>query len=249
VQFKVDGVNLGSEDTSAPYSVVWDTVASGVGPHQLTAVARDAAGNSAPSPIVNVTVSSGSSGGPTPVSDSFTGATGSMLVGHTPEIGSGWVDTQAALRILNNKLEGVNFGDARSYNAAAIGTADYDVTADLTMNVTGWGNRAGVRGRDAGGRLGNAYEAYYNEGTGTWRLDKWFGFGLTNLGSFTQAFPAGTTKTIRLSMRGSTITVYVDGVARITVTDASVAGPGAAGIFMAGGIHDGILLDNFVVTK
>ncbi|HEY6892486.1 MAG TPA: LamG-like jellyroll fold domain-containing protein, partial [Solirubrobacter sp.] len=46
VQFKLDGANLGAEDTTAPYSVSWDTTAGAAGPHTLTAVARDAAGNS-----------------------------------------------------------------------------------------------------------------------------------------------------------------------------------------------------------
>lgn len=57
VQFKLDGVALGSEVTSAPYSIVWDTTQASDGAHALTAVARDAAGNSTTSTGVNVTVS------------------------------------------------------------------------------------------------------------------------------------------------------------------------------------------------
>ena len=45
VQFKLDGANLGSEDTSAPYAVTWNTATAANGPHTLSAVARDAAGN------------------------------------------------------------------------------------------------------------------------------------------------------------------------------------------------------------
>ena len=56
VQFKVDGNNLGNEDTTAPYSVAWDTTAAGAGPHQLTAVAYDGAGNVATSAVVNVNI-------------------------------------------------------------------------------------------------------------------------------------------------------------------------------------------------
>ena len=57
VQFKLDGANLGAEDTSAPYSTPWNTTSSANGTHALTAVARDAAGNSTTSATVNVTVS------------------------------------------------------------------------------------------------------------------------------------------------------------------------------------------------
>ena len=56
VQFKLNGVNLGAEDTSAPYSVSWNTTGVSDGAHTLTAVARDAAGNQRTSAGVGVTV-------------------------------------------------------------------------------------------------------------------------------------------------------------------------------------------------
>ncbi len=56
VQFKLDGANLGAEDTASPYSINWDTTGATNGSHSLTAVARDAAGNSTTSSAVNVTV-------------------------------------------------------------------------------------------------------------------------------------------------------------------------------------------------
>ena len=54
VQFQVDGANLGAEDTSAPYSASWDTARLPNGPHTITAVARDAAGNRRTSATVPV---------------------------------------------------------------------------------------------------------------------------------------------------------------------------------------------------
>jgi chitodextrinase/uncharacterized protein (DUF427 family) len=58
VQFVLDnGTNLGAEDTSASYSVSWDTTTASNGSHTLTAVARDAAGNRTTSAPVTVTVS------------------------------------------------------------------------------------------------------------------------------------------------------------------------------------------------
>jgi hypothetical protein len=59
VQFKLDGVNIGSEDTSSPYSIVWNSTTTTNGSHTLTAVARDAAGNSTTSTGVSITVSNG----------------------------------------------------------------------------------------------------------------------------------------------------------------------------------------------
>src|SRR6185436_13395615 len=43
VQFKLDGANLGTEDTASPYSTSWNTTPAANGSHTLTAVARDAA--------------------------------------------------------------------------------------------------------------------------------------------------------------------------------------------------------------
>ena len=57
VQFLLDGAALGAEDTSAPYSVAWNTGAAANGSHTLRAAARDAAGNVATSAAVTVTVS------------------------------------------------------------------------------------------------------------------------------------------------------------------------------------------------
>jgi glucose/arabinose dehydrogenase len=56
VQFKLDGSNLGSENTTAPYNVTWDTTAGSNGSHTLTAVARDGSNNSAASSPVQVNV-------------------------------------------------------------------------------------------------------------------------------------------------------------------------------------------------
>ena len=45
VQFKLDGVNLGVADATAPYSISWNTIATLDGPHTITAESRDAANN------------------------------------------------------------------------------------------------------------------------------------------------------------------------------------------------------------
>jgi hypothetical protein len=57
VQFKLGGANLGAEDLSAPYEVSWNTASASDGPHTLSAVARDQAGNVRTSAPVGVTVS------------------------------------------------------------------------------------------------------------------------------------------------------------------------------------------------
>src|SRR5205823_2099739 len=56
VQFQVDGLNLGSEDLTAPYSAPWNTTVLSDGIHTVRAVARDLAGNQTTSAAVSVSV-------------------------------------------------------------------------------------------------------------------------------------------------------------------------------------------------
>jgi hypothetical protein len=57
VQYKLDGANLGAEQTVAPYTLAWNTATATNGAHTLSAVARDNSGNTAPSAAITVTVS------------------------------------------------------------------------------------------------------------------------------------------------------------------------------------------------
>jgi hypothetical protein len=57
VQFKVDGVPVGTERVETPYTVIWDTTRVADGPHVIIAIARDAAGNLAVSEPMTVVVS------------------------------------------------------------------------------------------------------------------------------------------------------------------------------------------------
>jgi hypothetical protein len=59
VLFRADGTTIGAEVTTPPYAVTWDTSGLSSGTtHPLTAVARDAAGNTSASSSVTVTVQS-----------------------------------------------------------------------------------------------------------------------------------------------------------------------------------------------
>src|SRR6185295_15502329 len=56
VQFRANGTNIGAEDTTAPYSISWNSASVANGSYSITAVARDAAGNATTSSGVAVTV-------------------------------------------------------------------------------------------------------------------------------------------------------------------------------------------------
>jgi hypothetical protein len=59
VRFFVDSVEIGFEDTIAPYLFSWNTITVADGSHTLTVVARDAAGNATTSAGVTVAVANG----------------------------------------------------------------------------------------------------------------------------------------------------------------------------------------------
>ena len=56
VQFRLNGANIGPELTSAPYRFAWDSSTVADGAYVLTAVARDAAGNTTTSAPVSITI-------------------------------------------------------------------------------------------------------------------------------------------------------------------------------------------------
>lgn len=96
VQFKLDGAGLGAEDTTSPYSVSWSTTTATNGSHTLTAVARDAAGNSTTSASVTVTINNAAPDTTPPaisgVSASGMTATGASIVWTTNEASTSQVN-------------------------------------------------------------------------------------------------------------------------------------------------------------
>ena len=54
VQFRIDGANFGTEVSTPPFAVAWNTAIVPDGLHTLTAVARDSAGNRTTSAAVRL---------------------------------------------------------------------------------------------------------------------------------------------------------------------------------------------------
>jgi len=105
VQFKLDGANLGGEDTSEPYSVVWNSTLASTGSHTLTAVARDAVPNVITSASRAVTVAA--SGIPT-VSITAPSA-GAVVSGDSVTVSADASDDVAVLGV-QFKVDGSNLG-------------------------------------------------------------------------------------------------------------------------------------------
>jgi Bacterial Ig domain/YetA-like protein len=105
VQFLLDGVNLGAEDTASPYSATWNTTTASNGSHTLTARARDAAGNSA-SASVTVTVNNPDT---TPPTVSITAPANAATVLGTITVSANASDANGVAGV-QFQLDGVNLG-------------------------------------------------------------------------------------------------------------------------------------------
>src|SRR5439155_7352480 len=139
VQFKLDGANLGAEDTTNPYSVSWNTTTAATGPHTLTAVARDAAGNTSTTSVA-VTVSNDL----TPPTVSLTAPLGGTTVSGTVTIAANASDNVGLVGV-QFKLDGANLG-------AEVTTAPYTMSWDTAPAAIGAHTLTAVA-RDAAGNV------------------------------------------------------------------------------------------------
>jgi hypothetical protein len=140
VQFKLDGVNLGAEDTTAPYSISWNTRTAANGTHTLTAVARDLLGLSFTSNAITVTVFNDTTAPTVAITSPSAGAT----VSGTTTIGASASDNVGVAGV-QFRLDGANFG-------AEDTTAPYSMPWNTTTVANGAHTITAVA-RDAAGNV------------------------------------------------------------------------------------------------
>src|SRR4029078_13417217 len=127
-----DGTNAGAEATSAPYSISWSTTSVGNGTHALTAVARDADGNTQTSATVSVTVNNPDTTLPTV---SLTAPAGGATVSGTVQLTAnasdnvGVVGVQFKRGTTNIGAEDTSAPYAVSWNTTTVANGSYSLTA------------------------------------------------------------------------------------------------------------------------
>src|SRR5580698_5177835 len=107
VQFQVDGSNLGTLDTSAPYSASLSTTTLTNSKHSLTAVAIDTAGNKATSSAISITVSNSTD--TTPPTVSITSPASGASVSGAITVTANASDNVAVASV-QFQVDGSNFG-------------------------------------------------------------------------------------------------------------------------------------------
>jgi len=140
VQFLLDGNNLGAEDATSPYSVSWNSTTATNGSHNLTAKARDAAGNTTTSAVVVVNVSNDLT--PPTVSvdpPASSPVAGTITVTATAADNVGVAGIQFLLDGNNLGAEDVTAPFSVSWTTTTSGNGNHNVTArarDVAGNIT-----------------------------------------------------------------------------------------------------------------
>lgn len=163
--------------------------------------------------------------------DTFTADNGTLLVNRPSDSGHDWHLVSGAAgnnaQILDNQLaSGGSNGTFFYLDATPTGT-DYDVELDVQSP----GSAGGPLGRCSTSQNTHYSVGYQAGGANRWELWRGINGSFTLLGQYSGDAPT-TTRRVKLQMRGSAITVFIDGVARISVTDNNITAAGRPGVYM-----------------
>jgi hypothetical protein len=198
VQFLLDGAALGNEDTSAPYSVSWNTTTASNGNHTLTARARDLAGNQTTSSGVGVTVSNS---GPPPGGPLLAYGLNASS-GTTVADGSG---NNRGATLTSGTWTAGQYGNAVAFDGNATRVrSDANVSLSGAFTIEAWILNVGTAPYETIATIGPNRDFYLAGGIP--RFDS----GPTFL-SFGAALPTNTWQHVAITYDGTTMRAYVDG--------------------------------------
>ena len=225
VQFTLDGANLGAEDTSAPYSVSWNTTTTANGTHALRAIARDAAGNATTSAPVSVTVSNST---PPPAAGlvgayGFEETSGATVTDSSPAGNPGTIVGAAARTAAGKIGRAIDFDGVNDYVSVA-DAASLDLTTGMTLEawvqldtVSSW--RTTILKEKPGGLV---YSLYANSSSSRPQGEIVTGAGTDVLAGAGPALTAGTWTHLALTYDNAQLRLFRNGVqvAQIAATGA-----------------------------
>jgi chitodextrinase len=234
VQFLVDGANLGTEVTVAPYTQSWNTGTAGNGPHSITARARDAAGNQTTSVAVGVTVSNS---GPSNLVAAYgfnegAGTTSADLSGngHAATLVNGpvWSSGKYANGLTFDGVnDAVTLANPSTIN---LGTSNFTVMLWTKRNALGGAQRHLFSKCSATGWQTGCKELYFSGDT--------LKFGSAGTGD-TNSINIADTNWHHIALVFTRVTngvqIYVDGTLRTTATK-NLEADNAAHVFMLGNL-------------
>jgi hypothetical protein len=186
------------------------------------------------------------------VNDTCTDTANTALASHTGETGATWTqhaNWSGVIRVSSgNRLFNDSVGNGASVYVASGSPAgaDYEVQATVRRITGVSAQEIGIFGRMSA--VANTwYWARYSHDNARWELFA----GISLLGTHSQTLSNGTDYVVKLEMIADAIKVYVDGVQRISATDATYSAAGKAGVFIGGAVSTdttGYHLDNISAT-
>lgn len=193
--------------------------------------------------------------------DSFTDTAGTTLAAHTGATGASWTalasQTSSAVITPTGRLRKGNAAGFSQYHTSGVpASANYLVEADVYVASLVTDDAVGLVGRLDVSTGTTYFLARYLVQTSAWQILRVSGGVGTQVGTqYVQTLTAGSTYRLGLQMSGSTITLTVNGVARVTGTDATITATGRAGVRsgLVGGAAltdtTGLHIDNYRVAS
>jgi hypothetical protein len=211
VRFLLDGVSIGAEDTTAPYSIAWNTAGTANGTHQLAATVRDGSGNTATASPITVTVNNLA---PTSlvVALGFNEGAGTATVDASGKGNSGTLSS--ASWTAGKYGSGVSFNGTSSWVTVA-DAASLDLTGSFTMSA--WVKPSSIAGnwrtillKESSGGL--AYSLYAADGAARPPAGYVSVGGGDVLVVAPSAVPLNTWTHLAVTVSGTQMQIYVNGV-------------------------------------
>jgi hypothetical protein len=187
------------------------------------------------------------------VSDTFTEVSDVLLSAHIGELGATWTKNGAAtygaifnLLAATDRIFPISNPTA-FYASGSPPSADYSVQCDIFVASDMSANIGPCIRMDT--TADTMYQIRYNSGT-TWELRRLVAGVAATIGTSTnQLISVGNSKTVKIVVSGTSLSVYINGVLEIgPVTDANISAAGKAGVRAAGTVtgSTGYHLDNFI---
>lgn len=166
--------------------------------------------------------------------DTFSGeADNTSLVSHTPDSGGSWTvhpstSSYVTYVMAAGYIRSQYGNETFHYHSATPASADYTVQA--TCHAASGTYVGGPCGR-IDTSVDTRYGVYYDGGPALWILYKYVSGTYTQIDSYSGDAPT-TARNVELIMSGTSLTVKIDGVTRISNTDSSITAAGKAGVMV-----------------
>jgi hypothetical protein len=172
------------------------------------------------------------------VRDSFTATDGMELSQHLGELGAAWAQPWYSRNSKNYIFGNRVTHEAAFYRNLYYASGQPQANCYVQATVTMLGSASGSPAVGLILRLDPSSENYYYVGydtnTSHWAINSNVDGTITQLGAWAETLSTGDARTVRFEVVSSSLTLFTNGVSRITVTSMDHPSAGGTGILMSG---------------